>query len=244
MMNSLEEFLYFIKIVTHYIPIVTFIFSLFFAYKLFHHLRGKKNATYLSWWFIGILTYAIGTYTEGFHALFGWNYFNYKAWYISGALLGGFPLAQGTAYLILKRKQAYTLSIIFVTLIVIAAICVAFSPVNDNAEELNRLTGKVLTWTWVRGFSPFINTYAMLLLVGGAIYSAYQYKKMKKENKKVLGNIYIAVGALLPGIGGTFTRFGYEEVLFVTELIGILFVYKGYIMMKRDVSDSIYSNQH
>ena len=33
---------------------------------------------------------------------------------------------------------------------------------------------------------------------------------------------------LLPGIGGTFTRFGHVEVLYVTELAGLLLIYLGY----------------
>ncbi len=44
----------------------------------------------------------------------------------------------------------------------------------------------------------------------------------------LFGNVYIAVGALLPGIGGTFTRFGYTEVLYVTELIGLVCIFIGY----------------
>ncbi len=44
----------------------------------------------------------------------------------------------------------------------------------------------------------------------------------------ILGNIWIAIGALLPGIGGSLTRFGLVEALYVTELIGLLFIYRGY----------------
>jgi len=38
----------------------------------------------------------------------------------------------------------------------------------------------------------------------------------------------IAVGALLPGIGGAATRAGYVEALYVTELLGLLLIYAGY----------------
>ena len=38
----------------------------------------------------------------------------------------------------------------------------------------------------------------------------------------------IAIGAILPGIGGTATRMGYTEVLYVTELIGLLLIWTGY----------------
>jgi hypothetical protein len=40
--------------------------------------------------------------------------------------------------------------------------------------------------------------------------------------------VLIAIGAILPGIGGTFTRFGHTEVLYVTELIGLLVIYLGF----------------
>jgi xanthosine utilization system XapX-like protein len=49
-----------------------------------------------------------------------------------------------------------------------------------------------------------------------------------------MGNIYIAIGGLLPGIGGTFTRMGYVEMLFITELIGLLFIYIGYKIIKTE----------
>ena len=38
----------------------------------------------------------------------------------------------------------------------------------------------------------------------------------------------ICVGAVLPGIGGSMTRAGYVEVLYVTELIGLILIYAGY----------------
>jgi hypothetical protein len=38
----------------------------------------------------------------------------------------------------------------------------------------------------------------------------------------------------LPGIGGSFTRFGYTEVLYVTEFVGIILIYLGYRRATRD----------
>ena len=42
-----------------------------------------------------------------------------------------------------------------------------------------------------------------------------------------VGNVSIAIGALLPGIGGTFPRFRHVEVLYVTEFVGLLLIYLG-----------------
>ena len=82
----------------HYIPIITTLCSIVFAYRLFVHWRQKPQAYYMLWWFLGVVTYAIGTITESYTTLFGWHLPVFKAWYISGALLGGAPLAQGTVY--------------------------------------------------------------------------------------------------------------------------------------------------
>ena len=49
-----------------------------------------------------------------------------------------------------------------------------------------------------------------------------------RPDGRFVGNVYIAVGALLPAIGGSFTRFGYTDVLYVTELVGLSFIYIGY----------------
>jgi hypothetical protein len=110
--------------------------------------------------------------------------------------------------------------------------------------EPARLTGRVLGWKEVRLITPFINIYAFIFLVGGAIFSAVKYSKDPIYRNRFLGNIFIAVGGLLPGIGGSFTKFGYTEVLYVTELIGIIFIYLGYIRMRGDTTLSIYSNQN
>ena len=226
--------------IAYYIPIITFIFSIFFASKLWKHYKEKPGAIYILWWFIGVMTYAVGTFTEAFHALFGWSTINFKSWYISGALLGGAPLAQGTVYLLMRKQIANRLTIALVSLISVAGVCVALSPIMPEANEVNRLTGSMLGWQWTRLFSPFINTYALIFLVGGAAYSAWKYAREGNFKARFLGNVYIAVGALLPGIGGTFTRMGYEEILFITELIGVLFIYAGYSVMKKDSTESVH----
>ena len=48
------------------------------------------------------------------------------------------------------------------------------------------------------------------------------------------GNVFISIGGLLPGMWGTFTWMGYVNVLFVTELIGLILIYVGYRIIKMD----------
>jgi len=221
-----------------YLPILTTLFSLIFSYLVLRRYRTKGKGAHLLWWAAGIFVYGAGTFTESYVTLFGWNPGIFRAWYISGALLGGAPLAQGTVYLLLRRETANRLTMLLLPIVLTAAIFVLLTPLDQSLVEAHRLSGKVIAWRWVRLFSPFINTYAFIFLVGGAALSAYRFRKNANTLHRYVGNVYIAIGALLPGIGGAFTRFGYTEVLYVTELIGIFLIFIGYRYNTRITSTS------
>lgn len=219
--------------IPEYIPILTTVFSIFFFREIFKHFQAKQK-TYLLWWSIGVLTFGLGTLAESINVLVGWSEINLKYWYIVGALLGGFPLAQGSVYLLMKRQFANTTTALFTALIAVASVCVVLSPVEVGESFNGKLTGKVFDWEWVRYFSPIINIYAFVFLVGGAIYSAIKYYKQGIREAPFRGNIFIAIGGLLPGVGGSFTRAGYVEVLYVTEFLGLILIYIGYKVIKEN----------
>jgi hypothetical protein len=214
-----------------YIPILTTLFSIFFLREIMVHYHYRKT-NYLLWWTIGVATFGLGTLTESINVLFGWNEINLRIWYIVGALLGGFPLAQGSVYLLFKKRFGDLTTVFFVSLIVIGAGFVLLTPLSIPADFDEKLTGSVFAWNWVRYFSPAINIYAFIFLVGGAVYSAIRFFQLGNRQAKFKGNILIAIGGLLPGIGGTFTRMGHVNVLFVTELIGLVLIYVGYKIIK------------
>lgn len=227
----------------HRIPIATTILSTIFFVVLYRHWKEKNKPTYLFWWMLGVLCYGLGTLTESLIVIIGWREWIFKSWYILGALLGGFPLAQGSVYLMFKQKTATIMMIIVSMIILIASVLVIFSPIDYALVEPERLTGKVLVWKNVRLITPFVNLYAFIFLVGGAAYSAYRYSRDASFKFRFWGNVLIALGGLLPGIGGSFTKFGYTEVLYVTELIGILLIYWGYYAIKHDKTTSVFVTQ-
>lgn len=229
---------------THYIPFVSTIVSFVFTYILFQHWLKRKSSLYLFWWMFGVLVYGLGTLAESINTIFGWNEINFKFWFIVGALMGGAPLAQGTVYLLLPRKLAHLLTFLLVSATVAASYYVVISPINIEVVT-NRLTGDALVYKdFIRSnFSRNLNLYAVFFLIGGAIYSAVKYSSTKEGYSRMVGNIYIAFGAILPGFGGYMTRLGYVEVLYVTELIGISLILIGYYTIKNDRGPSLHQAQ-
>jgi hypothetical protein len=120
------------------------------------------------------------------------------------------------------------MTIALVSYIVFASIFVLLTPVDASLAEEHVLSGKVIEWQAVRWLSPWVNTYALIFLVGGAAWSAIHYRRERAAAHRFFGNVAITIGALLPGIGGTFTRFGHTEVLYATEFVGIILIYVGY----------------
>ncbi len=75
--------------------------------------------------------------------------------------------------------------------------------------------------------TPFINVYSAFFLVGGAALSSWQYFKRHDLGHRALGSTLIAVGAILPGIGGSMAKAGIIEALYIGEFIGIILIWSG-----------------
>lgn len=227
----------------HYLPVATTLVAAVFTTVLWRHWRRKPDARYLLWWTIGVALYGIGTLTEALTTMFGWSEPVFRAWYIAGALLGGAPLAQGTVYLLLPRRRADRLAILLIAYVAIASAFVISTPLDMSLVETHRLSGDVIEWELVRLFSPLVNLYAVVFLIGGAVWSAVRYRRQGVTGARVRGNVLIAVGAILPGIGGSFARAGIVEVLYVTELIGLVLIWLGYRQIAGDRTPSIHRSQ-
>ncbi|RMG67080.1 MAG: hypothetical protein D6722_13860 [Bacteroidetes bacterium] len=224
-----------------YIPILTTTLSVVFLLLIVPHALRKPRA-YLLWWAVGVLFYGLGTLVESLHTLQGWSPGLFRAWYIFGALLGGAPLAQGTVHLLMPARKAWALSIALIVAIVFSSVLVLLSPLATPGPEA-KLSGAVLEWQGIRLITPFINIYAFIFLVGGAAWSAWQYARKGTHRARMNGNILIALGGLLPGIGGSFTKFGHVEVLYITELLGLILILIGYEVIRRAHAPSVHANQ-
>jgi hypothetical protein len=213
--------------ISHYLPIGTTVISAIFAYLILSRYRAKPQAYHLLWWGLGVVAYGFGTLVESCVTLFGWHVALFKLWYVAGALLGGEPLALGTVYLLMGRKAGHIGTTLLLTTVAITSAFVILSPIKVNIDT-SILSSSVLEWQSIRLVSPFINGLAFVFLVGGAIYSTIKFIGIPESRHVAFGNIFIAIGGILPGIGGMYSRMGHTEALYIAELVGIVFIWFGY----------------
>ncbi|MCH7493693.1 hypothetical protein IIA16_03150 [bacterium] len=221
----------------HYLPLLSTLLAAAFAARLFAHWR-RRGGWHLLWWAWGMVAYGAGTALESIITLMGNSALLNTSWYIAGAVLGGYPLAQGSVWFLFPPLLARRLTLISAPVVVLVGLAVALSPVDVASLEAHLPSGDALEWQWVRAFTPLINGYAALFLIGGAIYSARKYARAANRRPAV-GNALIALGALLPGIGGAMAKGGLVIALYVGELLGLPLIWLGYLACTGRGADQI-----
>ena len=224
------------------LPFVSSGLSFIFAFLILKRYHVKRGIHELLWG-IGMVFYGIGGFCEAFFGLFGWSPLIFRLWYLFGAILVAAWLGQGTVYLLAKPKVAHILMVLLVIGSIYGAVRV-FTAVLDpslmtsSLHTGSELSGHAIVTPGVRSLTPFFNLYGTVTLVGGAIWSAILFWRKRVLLHRVLGNVLIAFGAILPAFGGAFSRMGIPAALYICELLGAVFIFLGYLRaitpMKKD----------
>lgn len=210
-----------------FLPLISTIISLIFTLLVFiQYLYRRKPHQLL--WTIGLLMYSIGTLTEFWTEIWGVNEVIYRCWYLFGAILVSAYLGMGTVYLLTRRRIAHIIMAVLGIASAYAAYRVMSVPLDLSSMEV--LTGKNIMPDGIRMMTPFFNSFGTFSLVGGALYSSWIFWRKKIMFYRVISNILIAVGAILPAVGGTQLRLGGQiGVFYLFELIGILIIFVGFL---------------
>lgn len=215
------------------LPFLSTLITFLFTVAVFYRYQYRHGA-HLLWWGLGLGLYGLGTFAEAFLSL-RWSDPLLRLWYLTGAMLTAAWLGQGTVYLLIrKRGVAHTLSIIllFVSLLSVIGVLMArvdgsqFNPhlaVSSQYKSMLERNGLII------GLTILLNIYGTVWLIGGATWSAYLFARKQILPHRVLGNILIAVGALLPAGAGTLIRLGLSDWLYVSELLGAVIMFAGFV---------------
>jgi len=215
-----------------YLPFLSATVSLIFAIVVFSRWLREPKHSHLLLWAIGILMYSIGGFCEGWNGLVGWSPLAFRLWYLFGAILVAAWLGQGTVYLLAKPRTAHITLVILIIASIYGAIRV-FGAQLGVAQPGQELSGSLIVSGGVRILTPFFNIYGTLALVGGAAWSAWIFFRKKVKRNRAVGNVLIALGALMPAFGGTFSRFGIDNALYISEFLGAVIMFVGFVTAVR-----------
>jgi len=227
----------------HYIPIATTILSIFFIITLMKRAKARGWPAHLVWWAVGVFFYGVGTALESTITIHGNTLMLNRLWYWAGAILGAYPLATGSVYLLHKRKTANILTGVSLVVVIVASVGVFLTPLVAANLDIAKPDGNVIGWAWIRfPMTPAINIYAAIFLIGGAVVSSYRFFETPEMRLRAYGTALVAIGATLPGIGGTMAKLGTSgsiseqgmvEVLYVGEFLGLILMWWGFELCVR-----------
>ena len=219
----------------HIIPFLSTLVTFAFAAAVFSRFLKRRGA-HLLFWTIGLLFYGIGTLAEVILG-FTFNGLVLKLWYLSGAMLTAAWLGQGTIHLLVRKgRLAWILTGLLAAVSLLAATLILSAPLTPGAPayQLTQAISSQYKQFLTRGsltiiLTILLNIYGTLTLVGGAIYSAVIFWRKRVMFNRMIGNILIAAGALAPAMAGSFVRMGLADALYLSELIGVVLMYIGFI---------------
>ena len=217
-----------VELLNGILPLASSLVAFVFAVIVLKRWSTRKRL-YLLFWGIGLFYYAIGGAMEAWYGLVGWSPWVFRLWYLFGAILVAAWLGQGTVFLLVRRTWAWTLFGILAVGSIYAVYKVFTAQLDPSLMIGHELSGHAITSGGVRILTPFFNLYGLLMLVGGAAWSAWLFWRKRVLLNRVTGNILIAVGALAPGFGGAFQRAGLPLALYAGEFIGAVLMFIGFL---------------
>lgn len=216
------------------LPFISALIMIAFAVDVFRRYVRRPTHTHLLVWGIGLTMFGIGSVAEAISAIV-WSPVVFTSWYLFGAALNAAWIGQGTVFLLVRRNWVKILTAILVIGSLITAALMLTTPLDatkfSTSQPLGEQYRNILPQgAPVRLTTPLFNIYGTLMLVGGAIYSAFLFWRKRVLPNRVIGNVLIAVGALSIALASTLTRLGFGAYLYLGELIAAILMYSGFVL--------------
>jgi len=179
-------------------------------------------------WAISFALFAIAAAAEVIGSLTHWTPLLARVYYLTGAVLVVGYLALGELYLLAPTKIARFAPGATLLVTALSATVVLNAGIDraklstDGWEAIQRGPGLV-------ALAAAINGLGTLVIVAGLGYSAWKFKKLRIQRNRMIGCLLIALGTLTVATGGTLTRFGHREYLYIPMAIGSAIIFGGYL---------------
>jgi len=208
------------------LPYLTAVVSAAFAIAVAMRYARSRRAALLAW-AIGLAMFAVASLAGGLARSGSANETEYRIFYLFGGILNVAWLALGTSLLIAARLSRVSVGIV-AALTLAAAYAVIAAPV-DLKVALDSGRG------FPDGSLPRIlagvgSGVGSVVLIGGALWSAWVFLRQRRSGRRALSNVVIAVGVLIAAAGGTVTFTGASGILELTNLVGVSVMFAGFVL--------------
>jgi hypothetical protein len=191
----------------------------------------KRPKPELIAWTIAFVLFAVAAAAEVVGSAIGWTPSLVRVYYLAGAVLVVGILAIGELYLLFPGRMPAFVPGVALLVAAIAATTVWSAPINQ-AKLQTEGWGALERGPLLVTLAASINAGGTLILAGGAIFSAWKLRELEETRRRAIGCILIALGTLLVAAGGTLTRLGNREYLYLAMALGISVIFSG-VMLTR-----------
>ena len=213
-------------------PLLAAAIALAFAVALARQFVQRRR-TYQAFWAIALAMYAVASAVVALGALDGWTSGEFRLYWALGAVLNVPFLAQGEIDLLVRHRgvrwACYAL-LAFVTAYTIARVRTA-PLANPDALLEDLPSGKDVfgDGSAAHRLPQLVSIPAYLVLVGGAVWSAWRMRGRRELRDRFVGTLGIALGAtVIAGLGSAFAALGHLWPFAVSLLVGIAVMYLGF----------------
>jgi hypothetical protein len=215
------------------LPFISAVIMFVFCISVFQRYLVRRNPAFL-FWGIGLLMFGAGSFAEAYMTL-AWSPVVFVIWYLFGAALNAAWIGHGTLNLLVRRRWVNGVTVVLIAGSVVAGLLMLTTPIDGSKFQVGTLVSIqyrdiMPSGAPVRLTTPFFNIYGLLMLVGGALYSAYLFWRERVLPNRVIGNVLIAAGALSIGFASSLTRLGYGQYLYIGELLAAIAMYAGFLL--------------
>lgn len=212
-------------------PIISSVISLLCAGVLVHDARRRPRPDKVIW-AIAFMMFALAAGADAAGRSIGWTTWLARLYYSTGPALVVMFLAIGELYLLFPRAMSRFGAGATVLLTSLWVAMVVNAPIDhsrlaaDGWEAIDRAPVMVL-------ITVLINAIGTTIIVGGTGYSVWKFWRQGIMRNRMIGCAMIALGTLSVGAGGTLTRLGHYEYLYIAMSIGVALIFAGVLSTRR-----------
>ena len=212
-------------------PILSAVISALCALVIAGDARRRPRPDKLAWAF-AFTMFALAAGADAAGRSLGWEPWLARLYYATGPALVVSFLALGELYLlvpvVMRRFApgvALLLSALWVSLVLGAPIDAARLP-DEGWEAIER--GPALVTLGIT-----INSLGTAVIIGGLGYSIWRFQRRGGFRNRMIGCALIALGTLVVAAGGSLTRLGHYEYLYIAMAAGVTLIFAGVLWTRR-----------